>query len=386
VNISATSFAQRILDAAKESVKSLSHLKLTVIQDISYTIDNFVEKFTYDRRNIVTDLFAKRKYFALNVFDFFKWRGILRRSAVYKAAALLVAVYIFATQFAGPPNYYATYDRVMPPKGPYGPVSIRKDRNDKIGEGGYGSKIVAIAAAAIEDELSRGWCPAETFLTPSSLRIDTCAFQLGKHQMLADTIEAYKQEKIGFRGTPNDYDPDLMEATGNVNFDPHVWIWFYGTTSYLKVAVENLRDYNNSLVKGGSGMNADLNKLARLIELFYEETEGESSVLSRVESNDFVLVGASRAAFTHAKGVFAMTCEFLKAFEVDGFKVLNDINAWEAFDAAKADTCRVGRVDTPVVSFVGDIGLQFEQLKGATQTSHARLSALSRALSSSGHY
>ena len=117
MNISATSFAQRILDAAKESVKSLSHLKLTVIQDISYTIDNFVEKFTYDRRNIVTDLFANRKSFALNVFDFFKWRGILRRSAVYKAAALLVAVYIFATQFAGPPNYYATYDRVMPPKG-----------------------------------------------------------------------------------------------------------------------------------------------------------------------------------------------------------------------------------------------------------------------------
>ena len=60
------------------------------------------------------------------------------------------------------------------------------------------------------------------------------------------------------------------------------------------------------------------------------------------------------------KGVFAMTCEFLKAFDVGGFKILSDINPWEAFDAAKSDTCRVGRVDTPVVSFVGDIGLQFE--------------------------
>jgi len=55
-----------------------------------------------------------------------------------------------------------------------------------------------------------------------------------------------------------------------------------------------------------------------------------------------------------------MTCEFLKAFDVGGFKILSDINPWEAFDAAKSDTCRVGRVDTPVVSFVGDIGLQFE--------------------------
>ena len=386
MKISATSFALRILDAARELIKSLSHLRLTLIQDVRYSIDNFVEKFTYDRGGIVPDLVAKRKSFMSNVLDFLKSRGILKRSVVYKAVALLVAVYIFATQFAGPPNYYATYDRAIPPKGPYGPVSIRKDRNDRVGDRGYGSKIVAVAAAAIEDELARGWCPAETFLTPSSLRIDTCAFQLGKHQLLADAIEAYKQEKIGFKGTPNDYDPDLMKATGNVNFDPHVWIWFFGTTSYLSVAVENLRDYNNSLVKGESGMNADLNKLARLIELFYEETEGESSVLSRVESNDFVLVGASRAAFTHAKGVFAMTCEFLKAFEVDGFKVINDINAWEAFDAAKADTCRVGRVETPVISIVGDIGLQLEQLKGATQTSHARLSALSRALTSSGHY
>ena len=386
MKISATSFALRILDAVKELIKSLSQFRMTIVQDINYSIDNFIERFTYDRKSVTPRLSAKRNSFMSNVFDFLKRHGVLTRSVVYKAAAFLVAAYLLATQFAGPPNYYATYDGAMPPKGPYGPVSIRKDRNDRVGEGGYGSKIVAVAAAAIEDELARGWCPAETFFTPSSLRINTCAFQLGKHQVLADAIEAYKQEKIGFRGTPNDYDPDLMTATGNVNFDPHVWIWFFGTTSYLSVAVENLKDYNNSLVKGESGMNADLNKLARLIELFYEETEGEASVLSRVESNDFVLVGSSRAAFTHAKGVFAMTCEFLKAFEVDGFKVLTDINAWEAFDAARADTCRVGRVETPVVSFVGDIGLQLEQLKGATQTSHARLSSLSRALATSGHY
>jgi hypothetical protein len=386
MKISATSFARHIFGTAEQSVKSLSYLKLKVIQDISYSISTFVEEFTYASGYIVPDLFAKRKFFASNVFGVFKGRGFLRNSVVYRVAAVLVVVYIFATQFAGAPNYDATYDGVMPPKGPDGPVSIRKDRNGKVGEGGYGSKMVAVAAAAIEDELSRGWCPAETFFTPSSLRIDTCAFQLGKHQMLADSIEAYKQEKIGFRGTPNDYDPDLEKASGNANFDPHVWIWFYGTTSYLSMAAENLRDYNNSLVKGDSGMNADLNKFARLIELFYEETEGESSVLSRVESNDFVLVGASRAAFTHAKGVFSMTCELLKAFEVDAFKVLNDINAWEAFDAAKVDTCRVGRVATPVVSFVGDIGLELEQLKGAAQTSHARLSALSRALTNSGHY
>ncbi len=382
----ATSIARHIFGAADELVKNFARLMLKLIQDISYTITDFLERFTYARRYIVLDLFAKRKFYGSTVFDLFKGSHFFKRSIVAKSAIALAVVYTLATQFTGAPNYEATYDGILPTKGPVGPVSIRKDRNDKVGEKGYGSKIIAVAAAAIEDELSRGWCPSETFFTPSSLRTDTCAFQLGKHQMLADSIEAYKQEKIGFQGTPNDYDPDLMKATGNVNFDPHVWIWFYGTTNYLRTAVENLTDYNNSLVKGGSGMNADLNKFARLIELFYEETEGESSVLSRVESNDFVLIGASRAAFTHAKGVFAMTCELLKAFEVDAFKVINDINVWEAFDAAKADTCRVKHVNTPVVSFVGDIGLQLEQLKGAAQTSHARLSTLSRALANSGHY
>ena len=49
MKISATSFALRILDAAKELIKSLSHLRLTVTEDIRYSIDNFVEKLTYDR-------------------------------------------------------------------------------------------------------------------------------------------------------------------------------------------------------------------------------------------------------------------------------------------------------------------------------------------------
>jgi hydroxymethylpyrimidine pyrophosphatase-like HAD family hydrolase len=55
-----------------------------------------------------------------------------------------------------------------------GPVTIRKDRND-VGVSGYGSKIVAVAAAAIEDELSRGWCPSESIITPSILRTDSLA-------------------------------------------------------------------------------------------------------------------------------------------------------------------------------------------------------------------
>jgi len=298
--------------------------------------------------------------------------------------AALVAAYVLATQFTGAPNYYATYDGVMPPKGPYGPVTIRQGRTGT-GVSGYGSKIVAVFAAAIEDELSRGWCPSESFLTPSSLRTDTCAFQLGKYQVLADSIQSFRQQKIGYKGSSNDYAPNLVEASRNINFSPYVWIWFYGTNHYFSNSVYNLKAYNADLVKGKTGFNADLYRLDRLMQVFVEETEGEESNLSELEVNNFVLIGSSRAAFDHGKGVFAMVCELVKAFEVDAFKVLNDRNAWEFFDIAKAETCKIPQIPTPVFSIVGDIGAYLQELKGAAQISHAKLSSARNALAASSH-
>jgi hypothetical protein len=69
--------------------------------------------------------------------------SIFAKVPLSKGAALLVAAlvatYALATQFTGAPNYDASYDGMMPPKGAYGPVTIRKDRDD-IGVIGYGSK------------------------------------------------------------------------------------------------------------------------------------------------------------------------------------------------------------------------------------------------------
>jgi hypothetical protein len=303
----------------------------------------------------------------------------LSKGVALLGAVLLGAAYALATQSTGAPNYDATYDGVMPPKGAFGPVTIRKDRSD-VGVSGYGSKIVAVAAAAIEDEISRGWCPSESFFTPSSLRTDTCAFQLGKHQILADSIQAFKQQKIGFKGTPNSYAPGLVKASGNINFDPDVWGWFYGTKHYFSTAVDNLRAYNADLVKGKTGFNADLYKLDQLMEVFVQETQDEANNLSGIQGNDYVLIGSNRAAFAHGKGVFAMVCELMKAFEVDAFKVINDRNAWDFFDIAEADTCKVPEVVTPVFSMVGNIGANLQELKGAAQIAHARLSTVRNAL------
>jgi hypothetical protein len=112
------------------------------------------------------------------------------------------------------------------------------------------------------------------------------------------------------------------------------------------------------------------------MDVFVQETQDEASNLSGIQGNTFILIGSTRAAFTHGKGVFAMVCELLKAFEVDAFKVINDRNAWDFFDIARADTCQVSQVGTPVLSLVGNIGVDLQELKGAAQIAHARLGCL----------
>jgi hypothetical protein len=118
------------------------------------------------------------------------------------------------------------------------------------------------------------------------------------------------------------------------------------------------------------------------MEVFVEETEGEESNLSGLEVNNFVL-GSTRADFDHGKGVFAMVCELMKAFEVDAFKVISDRNAWDSFDMAKALTCKASQVHTPVFSIVGNIAIYLQELKGAAQIAHARLSTARNALAAS---
>jgi hypothetical protein len=394
MTLSVRGFVESIADTVRGSTQSIADTARGFAQKTADTVRGFTQSTADTTRDFTQSIPTRGEREDEHEDDVLNYSvsteshssrisSVFAKFSVSKGAALLgaalVAAYALATQFTGAPNYDATYDGVMPPKGPYGPVTIRKNRDD-IGVSGYGSKIVAVAAAAIEDELSRGWCPSESFLTPSSLRTDTCAFQLGKHQVLADSIQAFKQQKIGFKGAPNSYAPDLVKASGNINFDPDVRVWFLGTRRYFSDAVDNLRAYNTDLVKGNTGFNADLYRLDQLMEVFVEETEGEESNLSRLEVNDFVLIGSTRADFDHGKGVFAMVCELIKAFEVDAFKVINDRNAWESFDIAKAETCKISQLRTPVFSIVGNIAIYLQELKGAAQISHARLSTARNAL------
>jgi hypothetical protein len=393
MTLSVRGFIESIADTVRGFPQSTADTVRGFIESIADTVKGFTQSAADTTRDFTQSVPTRgdnevvgSNFFAINVSRSSRIRSVLAKFSFSKGSALvvaaLVAAYALATQFTGAPNYDATYDGVMPPKGPYGPVTIRKDRDD-IGVSGYGSKIVAVAAAAIEDELSRGWCPSESFLTPSSLRTDTCAFQLGKHQVLADSIQAIKQQKIGIKGTPNSYAQDLAKASGNINFDPDVWGWFYGTSHYFGKAVGNLRAYNTDLVTGKTGMNTDLYKLDQFIAVLVQVTEGEASNLSGLEVDDFVLLGSSRAAFAHGKGVFAMVCELIKAFEVDAFKGISDRNAWESFDMAKELTCNASQVHTPVFSIVGNIAIYVQELKGAAQIAHARLSTARNALAAS---
>lgn len=394
---SAIGFIENISDAVRRFLHGVSHTS-RAMKDASFSLADvrrFLQGVGYstgvsarraapkwENKQVLMDFYEPNESRVSRLVSYFA-KFSFSKGAAWLIAALIVA-YILATQFTGAPNYRAAYDDSLPPKGPFGPVTIRKDKYD-VGASGYGSKLVAVAAAAIEDELSRGWCPSESIFAPSSLRTDTCAFQLGKHQILADTIQAFKQQKIGYKGSPNDYAPDLVKASGNINFSANVWGVFYGSTSYFAEAVDNLRDYNSDLVEGKTGMNADLYKLDQLIEVFVEETEAEASALAELQGNDFLLIGSNRAAFAHAKGVFATVCELMKAFETDAFKVISDRNAWDSFDIAKSETCKASQINTPFFSLVGNIGINLQELKGGAQIAHARLSTARNALAAPSH-
>jgi hypothetical protein len=177
----------------------------------------------------------------------------------------------------------------------------------------------------------------------------------------------------------------LIKASGNINFSPDVWIWFYGTNRYFSDAVKNLRAYNADLVAGKTGFNPDLYKLDQLMEVFVEETDGEASNLAELTTNDYILIGPARAAFTHAKGVFAMVCELMKAFQIDAFKIISDRNAWDSLDLAKSETCKVTQLRTPFISIIANIGSDLQELKGAAQIAHSRLSTARNALAASNH-
>jgi hypothetical protein len=176
----------------KLSVRGITHSIADTSRDFSQSIANSTRYFT---RSILTrgeredeDEDDVSNYSVTTESRSSRIRWVFAKSSVSKGAALLgaalVAAYALATQFTGAPNYDATYDGVMPPKGAYGPDTIRKDRND-IGVSGYGSKIVAVAAAAIEDPI---WSKEIPALMQTSINLISLWRFLSKRQKVKKAI------------------------------------------------------------------------------------------------------------------------------------------------------------------------------------------------------
>ncbi len=267
-----------------------------------------------------------------------------RTLAVVGIAALVGAVYFVASQTTGAPNYAANYDNVQPPKG----------------SAGYGSKIVAVTAAMLSEEQSRGWCPSESFLTPSSWRTDTCAYQLGEESIISRITYTMREDVASVR-TLSTLDSDLDIAVQKIQAGPYIWGVFYSTDHNYKTAVDHLNAYNENVANGKATFSPRIDNLAEVVKTLMHATGTQVGTLESMNLDGVWLTGKSRAEFVEAKGAFAAACTILKAatqpeekssgpIKGDFADVIDKQSATDTFDSATSSVCAVNQIDTPLLS------------------------------------
>ena len=123
--------------SVRGSIESIGDTVRGITQSITDTTRDFTQSrlSRKEKEDVALDSFASDKSRSSGNPSVFAKFGLSKGAALLVAA--LVTAYVLATQFTSAPNYDATYDGVMPPKGPDGPVTIRKDRDDA-GVSGYG--------------------------------------------------------------------------------------------------------------------------------------------------------------------------------------------------------------------------------------------------------
>jgi hypothetical protein len=264
--------------------------------------------------------------------------------AVVGVAAFLGIGYLAASQMTGEPDYGVTYDNIQPLKG----------------TAGYGSKIVAVTAAMLRDEQARGWCPSETFLTPSSWRVDTCNYQLGK-EVVISRVAYTLREDIASERSLSPIDPDLDVAVQRIQAGPYLWGPFFNTNHNYALAVQHLDAYNTRVANGGAIFSPRIDNLAELLKSLIHATSGQVASLDSVQNPGIFLTGDNRAKFSEMKGSFAAACEILKAAALpletspsqvkgDFANVIDKQSATDSFGVAIKEVCAVNQIGTPLIS------------------------------------
>ena len=276
---------------------------------------------------------------------------------------LLVCAYGIASQTTNAPNYMATYDAVQPPQG----------------TAGSGSKITAVIAAILQDELSRGWTPAESFLSPSSWRTDTRAFQLGEEAVFSRMAYTLR-ESVASQGSLSKIDPDLNAAVEDIQAGPARWLPFLGTDSKYADAIRHFNAYNARLANGAAVFSPRIDNLSEVLKTIIHATGGQTEKLGAIDDNSWFLTGQTRAEFTRTKGVFAASCAILKAVKGDFAEVIERQSAADSFDAATTSVCLVENENTPMFTLY--LRSHLKSLKGAGAEAVAKLQNAETALAS----
>jgi hypothetical protein len=258
-------------------------------------------------------------------------------------------IYLAMSQLTGGPRYDVHYDSIILPTGEKAPAS----------------KIVAVTAAMLRDGVDHGWCPSESFLTPSAWRTDSCAFQLGQEKIFSRTTFTLRED-IATLGSLNDIDSDLDIAVERIQAGPRMWGVFYNTVGNYEIAAQALDRFNQRLVDGKAGCYPRIDNLGELLKTIIRATGGQVEVLKAIDSHSWFMTGHTRAEFVRTRGEFAAACEILKATQVDFAEVIDKQSVKPSMDAAVDAVCAVNETRTPLMSWYLDSHLAALSGNGAT--------------------
>jgi len=261
----------------------------------------------------------------------------------------LIIAYVLIGQWTGAPHYDARFDEVVLPTGPKGPAS----------------KVAAVTAAMLRDDVDRGWCPSESFLTPASWRTDTCAFQLGQEKIISRTTFTLRED-VATLGSLNDIDKDLDIAVERIQAGPRMWGFLYNTVGNYGIAADALDRFNTRLVQGQAGYYPRIDNLGELLKTIIRATGGQVEVLKAIDSHAWFMTGDTRAEFVRTRGEFAAACEILKAVQIDFDGVIDKQSVKPSMDAAVDAVCAVNDTKTPLMSWYIDSHIASLSGNGAT--------------------
>ncbi len=202
-----------------------------------------------------------------------------------------------------------------------------------------GSYAVAMAASLMERELDSGWHPSDV-VNPARMRVDVPAFQLGIKRVL-ERFTMGAVDHLARSGGASSMDQDLLAARSHIQFTPRSFSMFPSNSSVsnYRLAVEDLRKYNDRLAQGQATFDQRIDNLAHVLSGTVSDLGDQTSELDQKAQNGALISFDVRRSYYYTEGMLYGGCMILKALGKDFKSVLAAQSATNMYDQAVATTC-----------------------------------------------